>query len=162
MNDSAAKEAKNDNIAGASNDAPSGRGRLATREVGRVLFSLSADDAGLSARKSIERSEKMKNLILTVAVVAAAIGLAASASKCRYCDLTGYGRGCVYAPDKVHRHIETDERCEYCGNTGYGRGCVHNPAKVHVHGSGNGKCVYCGLKSSGRGCVHAPDGVHRR
>lgn len=84
----------------------------------------------------------MKNLILTVAVVAAALGVAATGSKCRYCDSTGYGRGCVYAPDKVHRHIETDERCEYCGNTGYGRGCVHNPAKVHVHGSGNSKCVY--------------------
>ena len=52
VNDSAVKEAKSDNIAGAGHlyDAPSGRGRLATREVGRVLFSLSADDAGLSAR----------------------------------------------------------------------------------------------------------------
>ena len=52
VNDSAVKEAKSDSIAGAGhlNDAPSGRGRLATREVGRVLFSLSADDVGLSAR----------------------------------------------------------------------------------------------------------------
>ena len=52
VNDSAVKEAKSDNIAGAGhlNDDPSGRGRLATREVGRVLFSLSADDVGLFAR----------------------------------------------------------------------------------------------------------------
>ena len=32
------------------NDTPSGCGRLATREVGGVLFSLPADDVGLSAR----------------------------------------------------------------------------------------------------------------
>ena len=42
VNDSAAKEAKSDNIAGAGhlNDAPSGRGRLATREVGGFSFPL--------------------------------------------------------------------------------------------------------------------------
>ena len=52
VNDSAVREAKSETKAGAGhlNDAPSGRGRLATREVGRVLFSLSADDAGLFAR----------------------------------------------------------------------------------------------------------------
>ena len=52
VNDSAVKEAKSETKAGAGhlNDAPSGRGRLATREVGRVLFSLSADDVGLSTR----------------------------------------------------------------------------------------------------------------
>ena len=39
---SAVKEAKSDNIAGAGhiNDAPSGRGRFATREVGGLSFSL--------------------------------------------------------------------------------------------------------------------------
>ena len=52
VHDGAVKEVKSDNIAGAGhlNDTPSGRGRLATREVGRVLFSLSADDVGLSTR----------------------------------------------------------------------------------------------------------------
>ena len=51
MNDSAVREAKSETKAGAGhlNDAPSGRGRLATREVGRVLFSLSADDAGIAS-----------------------------------------------------------------------------------------------------------------
>ena len=39
------------NISGAGhlNDAPSGRGRLATREVGNFLLTLPADDAVVSA-----------------------------------------------------------------------------------------------------------------
>ena len=51
MNDSAAKEAKSDNIAGAGhiNDAPSGRGRFEPCPLVRVLFPLPADDAVVPA-----------------------------------------------------------------------------------------------------------------
>lgn len=104
-----------------------------------------------------------KLLVVSVLMCAALSLIAAAMTKCRYCSMMNYGRGCPSAPDKIHRHIENDARCEYCGFTNYGRGCAHNPTKVHVHGSGNGKCVYCGMKNvMGKGCPHSPNGVHMK
>ena len=102
----------------------------------------------------------MKKLML-VAIGLAALVAVAAGTKCRYCNITGYGKGCTSSPNGIHRHIETDAKCEYCGNSGYGF-CVYNPEKVHVHGSGNGKCVYCGRTGTGRGCPYAPSGIHQK
>lgn len=107
-------------------------------------------------------TKTMKKMLLFTVLGFIVVTLAATVSKCRYCDSPAYGRGCVHSPNKIHRHIETDERCEYCGSKSYGKGCINNPGKVHIHGSGNGKCVYCGLKNVGKGCVFAPDGIHRK
>jgi hypothetical protein len=56
-------------------------------------------------------------------------------SKCLYCGSTSYGRGCPYAPHKLHVHIDDPQRCIYCSSQSLGMGCPYNPfSKLHVRG----------------------------
>jgi len=56
-------------------------------------------------------------------------------SKCMYCNSESYGKSCIYAPHKIHVHVDDPKRCIYCGSVSFGPSCIYNPfSKVHVHG----------------------------
>ena len=48
-------------------------------------------------------SDHMRRFVCVLVVLDVMFCIAAPTSKCRHCNLIGYGRGCVYAPDGVHR-----------------------------------------------------------
>jgi hypothetical protein len=83
-------------------------------------------------------------------------------SKCRYCNSTFYGSGCLRSPHKMHEHAGDEKRCEFCGSSSYGSGCLNSPTKSHRHGSGSGKCRWCGSTATGSGCMNSPTRNHEK
>ena len=83
-------------------------------------------------------------------------------SKCRYCNSTSYGSGCLRSPHRQHEHVGDEKCCEFCGASSYGSGCLNSPTKRHRHGSGSGKCRWCGSTATGSGCLNSPTRNHEK
>jgi len=107
----------------------------------------------------------LRAIFVSALMLAVTGGIADSkpaSTRCRYCDSTGYGSGCLRSPHRKHEHLGDERRCEFCGSSGYGGGCLNSPTKKHRHGSGAGKCRWCGAKTLGGGCLNSPAGSHER
>ena len=53
-------------------------------------------------------------------------------------------------------------KCRHCGSSSYGRGCIYSPNKTHRHGHGGNKCIWCGSTSTGAGCIYSPTKRHEK
>ena len=53
-------------------------------------------------------------------------------------------------------------KCRHCGSTGYGHGCPYGSDRLHRHGHGGGKCIWCGSTATGSGCPYSPTRRHER
>jgi hypothetical protein len=84
------------------------------------------------------------------------------ATKCRYCNSSSYGSGCMHSPTGKHEHRDDEKHCEWCGSSSYGSGCMYSPTGKHRHGPGANKCVWCGSTSTGSGCMYSPTGRHEK
>ena len=47
-------------------------------------------------------------------------------SKCRYCNSSSFGSGCLNSPTKKHEHVGDEKKCEYCNSSSYGSGCLNS------------------------------------
>lgn len=58
----------------------------------------------------------------------------AAKTKCIFCGSPNFGKGCPYAPDRLHIHVGEPGKCIFCGSTNLGAGCPYSPTRRHIRG----------------------------